>query len=164
MRSLSISTFVMLTAAGCASQPGGAATTPSATQSSSGTAGMAGTPRTLVASLQPLNNAGNRLLGTLRLVPNGTEYRVDFQIRNGGGPQNKFPWAIRPGGCGDDSRDVIGNELAYRVLETTADGTARLNTSLRLQISEGVHHVNVLKGTSGADRETIVACGILAPG
>ena len=44
-----------------------------------------------------------------------------------------------------------------------ADGTARLNTALRVQIPDGIHHVNILKGTSGADRETIVACGTLAP-
>lgn len=119
--------------------------------------------RPLVASLQPTNNAGNRIIGTVKLTPNGSDgFKAEVQIRNGGGTQNKFPWVIRPGGCGDDTRDVLGNELAYRVLETTADGTARLNAPLKLSIPEGTHHVNVLKGVSSVDRETVVACGVLS--
>jgi hypothetical protein len=119
--------------------------------------------RPLVASLQPTNNAGNRLLGTVKLTPNGSDgYKAEVQIRNGGGTQNKFPWVIKPGGCGDDARDVLGNELAYRVLETTSDGTARINAPLKLVIPDGVYHVNVLRGVNSVDRETVVACGVLS--
>jgi hypothetical protein len=119
--------------------------------------------RPLVASLQPTNNAGDRIFGSVKLTPNGSDgYKAEVQIRNGGGAQNKFPWVIRPGACGSDTQDVLGNELAYRVLETISDGTARLNAPLKLVIPDGTFHVNVLKGVRSVDRETVVACGVLS--
>lgn len=147
--------------AACAS--GSATPTPGASPSSAAEQQATGAARALVASLQPTNNAGNRIVGTVKLTPNGpSQYRVEIQIRNGGGPQNKFPWVIRPGACGDDGRDVLGNELDYRVLETSADGSARLIAPLRLRIPEGTFHVNVMKGVSSMDRETVVSCGVLS--
>jgi hypothetical protein len=158
--------LLSVSAAACASGASSAETSPAPSAASSTTAAApAGTlGRTLVASLQPVNTSGNRIIGTAKLTPTGTnEYRAELQIRNGGGTQNKFPWVIRPGGCGDDSRDVLGNELAYRVLETTADGTARINSSLKVQIPDGLNHINILKGPGSADREVVVSCGLLSP-
>jgi hypothetical protein len=158
MRSIPIHVLVLLATAACAgaSSSGGAPSPASSSEASS---------RSLVASLQPINTSGNRLIGTVKLTPtNASEYRAEVQIRNGGGVQNKFPWVIRPGQCGDDGRDVLGNELAYRVLETTADGSARIAAPLRVQIPAGAYHVNVLKGTSSSDREVVVACGVLTAG
>jgi len=153
----------LLVATACASGSGGSGTSTQAPATQSGASSAPA--RTLVASLSPMNNAGNRILGSVKLTPTGTDgYRAEVEIRNGGGPQNKYPWVIRPGQCGDDNRDVLGNELAYRVLETTADGTVRITAPLRLRIPEGVFHINVLKGTGPSDREVVVSCGVLSAG
>jgi hypothetical protein len=165
MRVVSILVLSALVSTGCASGSSGSATpTPSVSQSStSSSTASAASLRPLVGSLQPTNNAGNRIIGTVKLSPaEQGQYRAELQIRNGGGAQNKFPWVIRPGNCGDDSRDVLGNELAYPALTTTADGTARINGALKVTIPDGPHHVNILKGTSSMDRETVVSCANLA--
>jgi hypothetical protein len=161
MRTIPSHILLLFAATACAS---GSSVGTSPAPAASADASTSGT-RPLVASLQPINTSGNRLIGTVKLTPtSASEYRAEVQIRNGGGVQNKFPWVIRPGQCGDDGRDVLGNELAYRVLETTADGTARIAAPLRIQIPVGAFHVNVLKGTSAADREVVVACGVLTAG
>ena len=119
---------------------------------------------TLVATLNATNQAGtNRIFGNVKLTPSGDgEYRLDMSIRNGGGPQNKYPWIIRSGQCGESAGTEVGNPVAYRMLETTGDGTARIvNAKMKLDIPEGVHRVDILK--SPTDREIVVACGVLSP-
>ena len=121
-------------------------------------------PATLVATLNATNQAGaNKIFGNVKLTPSGDgEYRVDLSIRNGGGPLNKYPWIIRTGQCGESAGTELGNPVAYRMLETTGDGTARIvNAKMKLEIPEGVHHVDVLK--SPTEREVVVACGVLSP-
>jgi hypothetical protein len=121
-------------------------------------------PPTLVATLNATNAAGaNRIFGNVKLTPSGDgEYRVDLSIRNGGGAQNKYPWIIRSGQCGESASTEVGNPVAYRMLETTGDGTARnVNAKIKLEIPDGVHRVDVLK--SPTEREVVVACGVLSP-
>ena len=120
-------------------------------------------PPTLVATLNATNSAGaNRIFGNVKLTPSGEgEYRVDMSIRNGGGAQNKYPWIIRSGQCGESAGTEVGNPVAYRMLETTGDGTARIvNAKIKLEIPDGVHRVDILK--SPTEREVVVACGVLS--
>jgi hypothetical protein len=128
-------------------------------------ASAAAAPRisTLVATLTPTNASGNRITGRIRLVPLGAagEYRAEIDIR-GGGYQNKFPWAVRSGQCGESSQE-LGNPTDYRLIETAGDGMARVNTRLRLVIPEGqTHHVAIL--ASPTNRDLVVSCGVLSSG
>jgi hypothetical protein len=151
--------------AACASGTGSreSATTDAAPASRSSaevsdTSGM----RPLVASLNPTNNGGNRILGTVRLTPSRAgEYRAQVSIRNGGGVQNKYPWIVRAGQCGEMTTPPLGVEVGYRTLETLGDGTARIDAPLKISIPAGVHHVEILRSPS--DRQTVVACGVLSP-
>ena len=154
-------TLVLLACAGTA---GSRAVTAAPGTDAPPTASSAASPATLVATLNATNQSGaNRIFGNIKLTPrDGGEYRVDMSIRNAGGAQNKYPWIIRGGQCGESAGTELGNPLAYRMLETTGDGTARLaNVPLKLEIPEGVFHVDLLK--SPTDRETVVACGVLSP-
>jgi hypothetical protein len=145
--------------AGCASS---GATTSTTTAGSAASASKASP--TLVATLNPTNAVGNRVMGNVRLTPTANGYRAEISIRNGGGPQNKFPWVIRRGACGETSSDILGSELAYRLLETIADGTARINAPLALQVPPtGIHHVDVLSGTDPEKRQVVISCGVLSP-
>ena len=145
--------------AACASGTAGTTATPSAGSASTSAAG-----RTLVATLNPTNQTGNRVMGNARLTPASNGYRAQLSIRNGGGPQNKFPWVIRPGACGESSGDILGSELAYRVLETIADGTATINAPLALRVPDtGLYHIDVLAGTDAEKRQQVIACGVLSP-
>lgn len=115
----------------------------------------------LVATLVPNNAAGNRLVGTVRLTPTKKpgEFRAVIDIR-GGNFQNRFPWMIRTGQCGEGGEDV-GTPVDYRMIETRADGTARLNSTVKITLPEGrTYHVDILAGPT--DRETIVSCGVLS--
>jgi hypothetical protein len=116
---------------------------------------------TLVATLVPTNAAGNRISGRIRLVPTARvgQYRAEIDIR-GGSYQNKFPWAIRTGQCGEGGQE-LGNPTDFRLIETAGDGMARFNTPLRLHIPEGqTHHVAVL--ASPTNRSLVVSCGVLS--
>lgn len=116
---------------------------------------------TLVATMIPTNAAGNRISGRIRLVPTARagEYRAEIDIR-GGSYQNKFPWAIRTGQCGEAGQE-LGNPTDFRLIETAADGMARFNTTLRLNIPEGpTHHVVIL--ASPTNRSLVVSCGVLS--
>lgn len=124
--------------------------------------GDASDPHSLVASLNPTNNAGNRILGTVRLTPVAAgEYRAEVSIRNGGGVQNKYPWVVRAGQCGEATTPPVGLEVGYAPLETSGDGTARIRVPLKITIPDGVHHVEILRSPS--ERQTVVACGVLSP-
>jgi hypothetical protein len=115
----------------------------------------------LVATLTPTNASGNRIAGRIRLAPTGNanEYRAEIDLR-GGGYQNKFPWVVRTGQCGERGLE-LGNPTDYRLIETGGDGMARFNTTLRLAIPEGqTHHVAVL--ASPTNRGLVVSCGVLS--
>ena len=156
---LLVGTAVLLGA--CASTPRSSAEPTEA--SAAPTAAATPAPMSaLVATLIPTNASGNRISGRIRLTPtaNANEYRVDLEIR-GGGYQNKFPWAIRTGLCGERGQE-LGTPTNYRLIETGADGMARLNTTLRLNIPEGpTHHVAILAAPT-ANRDLVVSCGVLS--
>jgi hypothetical protein len=116
----------------------------------------------LVTTLVPTNASGNRIVGTVRLTSTDKpgEWRARIEIR-GGNFQNRFPWMVRVGQCGEKGEDV-GTPVNYRNIETSADGTARLTAPVKITIPEGVtHHVDIM--ASPTDRETIVSCGVLSP-
>jgi hypothetical protein len=116
----------------------------------------------MVGTISPTNQSGsNRIMGTVKLTPTSSGYRAEVAIRNGGGSQNKYPWIIRPGVCGTSIGDILGNELSYKILETSADGSARIVAPLNIVIPPAPsYHVDILR--SQQDRQTIVACADLA--
>jgi hypothetical protein len=159
MRNHFVTLIGTLAAVGCAS--GSASSGSPATPA--GTSASASTERPLVATLNATNSVGNRVMGNVKLTPTANGYRAEISIRNGGGPQNKYPWVIRRGACGDTSGDILGSELAYRLLETRADGTASINGPLNLTVPNGTYHVDILSGTDPEKRNVVISCGILSP-
>jgi hypothetical protein len=142
----------------CASPSGSPAARPATSVAASGAPAPSSA---LIATLTPTNASGNRISGRIRLVPTGKpdEYRAEIDIR-GGGYQNKFPWAVRTGQCGEPGLE-LGSPTDYRLIETGGDGMARLNTTLKLGIPEGqTHHVAVLAGPT--NRDLVVSCGVLS--
>ena len=146
----------------CASGSGG-----SSSPSPSGGAVAAGAPAssngpTFTAALQPAASTGTRIVGSLKLIPTAPgEYRAELSIRNAGGMQNKYPWIIKTGQCGETSARELGNPVAYRMLETGSDGSARINASVKVPLTaSGVYHVDILK--SPTERDAVVSCGVLS--
>ena len=147
-------------AAACASGGGSGAATGSASAPSAASANTVIPGYTLVATLNPMNASGNRISGSVRLSPTEQpgELRAEIEIR-GGNYQNQFPWVVRRGQCGERGED-LGTPVNYRLIETKADGMARLNTTLRLTIPDGqTHHVDILAGPT--QRGLVVSCGVL---
>lgn len=153
--------FLMLGAivAGCASSgqtAGGSSATASTTDPAT---------RPLVATLNSVNQPqGLRITGNVKLTPTASGYRAEISIRDGGRSNNKYPWVIRRGSCGETTGDLLGTELSYKVLETTADGSARVIAPLNLRVPEGaLYHVDVLSGSGAEQRQVVVSCGVLSP-
>jgi hypothetical protein len=143
---------------GCASS-GKTATGGSATSASVDPAA-----RPLVATLNAVNLTGTRITGTVKLTPTANGYRSEVFIRDGGRSNNKYPWVIRRGACGETSGDLLGTELSYKVLETSADGSARVMAPLALRVPEGaLYHVEILSGVKPEERSLVVSCGVLSP-
>jgi hypothetical protein len=150
LHSLSSATVLIACASVASSSRGGAAQTNNVP------------PEVLVATLAPTNASGNRIVGTVRLSPSNKpgELRALVEIR-GGNFQNRFPWIVRTGQCGERGEDV-GTPAGYRNIETSADGTARLNSTVKITLAEGTtYHVDIL--ASPTERDHVVSCGVLSP-
>ena len=142
----------------CAS--GGTASTSGNGASASPSTASAQTGSRLIATLVPTNSSGNRIVGTIRLVPSSaTEYTADIDVR-GGGILNKYGWEVRAGRCGE-SGQALGNPLAYPVIETRGDGMAKVRRPLKLSIpEESTHHIVVF--SNNTTRDLVVSCGVLS--
>ena len=103
----------------------------------------------------------SRLTGSIVLTPTdpGT-YRVEMTLR--GGPLSKqLPWVIRPGSCGDATpNSELGSRSAYGPIQTHADGSATVNTTLHIELPPNQQfHIDIL--ASPSQRDVISACGAL---
>lgn len=159
MRCLPAVVVVMVCAA-CAS--GSSSTSTSASPTSGGGAAASATVgRTLQANVVSTGSTTSRLSGTIILTPtDASTYRVEMTLR--GGPNNKqLPWVIRPGSCGDATpNSELGSRSAYGPIQTHADGSATVNTSLHVSLPSGQqYHVDIM--ASPSQRDVISACGPL---
>lgn len=155
-----------LTLAACSSGGGAAASpTPAPAQAATEAAAADASPsRPWVARVAALGTSGTQLTGTVRLTPSDKpeEYKVSIDFR-GAKLGNKVPWGIATGQCGEASAVEVGNRVQYRIIEASADGTARANSTLKLALSDNsTYHVNFY--ASPTERERIVSCGPLVTG
>jgi hypothetical protein len=100
--------------------------------------------------------------GTVTLASlDANSYTVSIDIRSG--PKSaQVPWAIRPGPCGDPTpNSEVGGRGPYSAITTQADGSAHVNTRLRVEIPDGSFHIDVMQ--SNSQRDVILSCGALAP-
>lgn len=117
-----------------------------------------------VSRVSALGTSGTQLFGTVRLSPSGKsgEYKVAIELR-GAKLGNKIPWSISTGQCGEQSSTEIGNRVQYRTIEASADGTARVSSTLQVNLTDNSsYHVNFY--ASPTERERIVSCGPLVTG
>ena len=146
-------------AAACASGSSSSSTTASATPSPAGS--PAGARRQYMATLAATGANSSRMSGTVTIVSlDANTYTVSMDIRFG--PKSaQVPWAIRPGPCGDMTpNSEIGGRGPYSAISTQADGSAHVNTRLRLEIPDGALHLDVMQ--SNSQRDVILSCGALA--
>jgi hypothetical protein len=159
MRPLCLAAASVVLLSACASTPR-QSSAPPPTGAASSASPATPVPGVLVATLIPTNASGTRISGKIRLVPTGRpdEYRAALDVW-GGGYQNKFPWVLRTGLCGERGQE-LGNPTNYRLIEMGADGAARFTAPLTLRIPEGqTHHVAILASPSN---RVIVSCGVLS--
>jgi hypothetical protein len=142
-------------ASGTSSAGTGAAASPAATTSS------APLGRPLQANVVSTGATTSRISGTIILTPTDpTTYRVEMTLR--GGPLSKqLPWVIRPGSCGDATpNSELGSRSAYGPIQTHADGSATVNTTLHIELPPNQQfHVDIM--ASPSQRDVISACGAL---
>lgn len=148
-------------AAACAS---GSSSSSTASPSPAGApAADASAPRRqFMATLSPTGATTSRLSGTITLVPiDANTYNVTMDLRSG--PKStQVPWAIRPGPCGDMTpNSEIGGRGPYSSISTQADGSAHVNSRLRVAIPDGALHIDFMQ--SNSQRDMILSCGPLAP-
>jgi len=159
MRSLRAVVVVMV-CTGCASGSSGTSTS-AAPAPGSGAAASAAVGRSLQANVVSTGSTTSRLSGTITLTPtDASTYRVEMTLR--GGPNNKqLPWVIRPGSCGDATpNSELGSRSAYGPIQTHADGSATVNTTLHVTLpSNQQFHVDIM--ASPSQRDVISACGAL---
>ena len=156
----SISLFALALAAACAS---GSSSSSTATTASPTPAGAPTTARRqYMATLGATGTTSSKLSGTITIVPlDAMTYSVSMDIRNGP-KSSQVPWAIRPGPCGDMTpNSEIGGRGPYSAISTQADGSAHVNTRVRVEIPDGALHVDVMQ--SNSQRDVVLSCGQLAP-
>jgi len=157
----SISLFVLALAAACASGSSSSSTT---TTSSPTPAGAPATAHHQYMATLASTGVSSRmsLSGTVTIVPlDANTYSVSMDLRSG--PKSaQLPWAIRPGPCGDMTpNSEIGGRGPYSAVSTQADGSAHVNTRIRVEIPDGALHVDIMQ--SNSQRDVILSCGPLAP-
>ncbi len=115
-----------------------------------------------IARVSALGTSGTQLTGTVQLRPTGkaNEYTATVDLR-GAKLGNQIPWSISSGSCGEPSATELGDRVAYRVIQASADGTSRLNVTLKLIIPPALYHVDFFAGP--AERDRVVSCGPLVP-
>ena len=103
-----------------------------------------------------------QMKGTATMTPGSDGGRTSVTVNlSNATPGGLHPWQLHRGQCGADD-GVIGSLDAYKTLKVDeygrASGAATLAFSMPMT---GNYYVSV--GASGANPETIVACGNLAP-
>jgi hypothetical protein len=115
------------------------------------------------ALVTPAGLAGAvQIKGSAAMVPDGNrdKTRVSLDVSNAT-PGGVHPWQLHRGQCGADE-GMVGNADQYRSIKINDDGRATGSATLELVTpTTGSYYVSV--GASGANAETIVACGNLAP-
>jgi hypothetical protein len=110
----------------------------------------------------PSNLAGAvQMTGQISMSPgsNAGNTNVALLLANAS-PGGLHPWQLHRGQCGMDE-GVFGSADAYKSLKVDENGRATGSASVPLAMpSDGRYFVSV--GASGANAETIVACGNLA--
>ena len=110
----------------------------------------------------PSNLAGAvQMTGQISMSPgsNAGNTNVALLLANAS-PGGLHPWQLHRGQCGTDE-GVFGSADAYKSLKVDENGRATGSASVPLAMpSDGRYFVSV--GASGANAETIVACGNLA--
>jgi hypothetical protein len=115
-----------------------------------------------MSTLAATGATSSRMSGTITVVPlDATTYSVSMDLRSG--PKSaQVPWAIRPGPCGDMTpNSEIGGRGPYSAISTQADGSAHVNTRVRVEIPEGALHIDIMQ--SNSMRDVILSCGPLVP-
>lgn len=149
---------VLMVCAACAS---GSSSTSTSASPAGGAAASAALGRPMQANVVSTGSTTSRLSGTITLTPtDASTYRVEMTLR--GGPNNKqLPWVIRPGSCGDATpNSELGSRSAYGPIQTHADGSATVNTTLHVSLPANQQfHVDIM--ASPSQRDVISACGML---
>lgn len=151
---------IAMVCAACASGSSGAGSGASAAPAGSSSS-QAPLGRTLQANVVSTGATTSRLSGSIILTPTDpTTYRVEMTLR--GGPMSKqLPWVIRPGACGDATpNSELGSRSAYGPIQTHADGSATVNTTLHIELPPNQQfHIDIM--ASPSQRDVISACGAL---
>jgi hypothetical protein len=103
-----------------------------------------------------------QIKGSATMTPdgNGEKTRVAINVSNAT-PGGVHPWQLHRGQCGADE-GIVGDADQYRSIKINDDGRASAATTVSLETpTSGNYYVSL--GASGANAETIVACGNLAP-
>ena len=100
--------------------------------------------------------------GTAKMAPGSGDNStvVSVQLSNAA-PGGEHPWEAHRGQCGQD-QGVLGPSEAYEPLKVDSDGRATSSATLPVATPDKGDYF-VLVHASGANAETIVACGNLAP-
>ena len=100
--------------------------------------------------------------GTATMTPDGDpqKTRVAVNVSNAT-PGGVHPWQLHRGQCGADE-GIVGNADQYKSIKINDEGRASAAATISLETpTTGSYYVSL--GASGANAETIVACGNLAP-
>ena len=103
-----------------------------------------------------------QIRGSARMMPDGNaeKTRVFVDVSNAT-PGGLHPWQLHRGQCGTDE-GLIGDASQYKPVKVNGEGQAAGTATVSLATpTTGSYYVSV--GASGANAETIVACGNLAP-
>ena len=99
-------------------------------------------------------------VATMAPGPKSGTTRLTLDISNAA-PGGTHPWAVHRGQCGSDD-GVLGSPDSYQEIKIGDDGTGTSVATINLDTpTTGSYFVNVL--ASATNRETVVACGNLAP-
>ena len=112
------------------------------------------TPAELAGAVQMKGSA------TMAPSPAGGKTTVTLDVANAA-PGGVHPWAVHRGQCGADD-GVFGSAESYQPVQIDGDGHGSAVATIPVETpTAGKFFVNVL--ASAGNRETIVACGNLAP-
>jgi len=154
------SLLLLAFAGACASGSASSSGAPAPGAAPSANAAPAAVGRTYTVNVTSTGATSSRMSGTITLVPrDASTFSVTMELT--GGPKSaQMPWAIRPGACGDVTpNSEIGNRSAYGPIATQADGSAHVNTRLRIELPNQELHLDIMQ--SPRQRDVVIACGPL---
>lgn len=111
----------------------------------------------------PANLAGAvQMKGAVTMTPGSSAERTSVNVNlSNATPGGIHPWQLHRGQCGADE-GIVGGSDAYKALKVDEYGRASGSATLSFTMpTTGNYYVSI--GASGANPETIVACGNLAP-